>query len=402
MQVQSGDTIVLTDKLERPAQSFCQRREGSIPRVASLSNDMEHVLAEHARREDREAQSIETSVGVLRELGWLDHAVPHSSGGSNLGFGGRDGAHSVRRLMELAGANLPLARLFEGHVNAHWLIHAYGHRELQDRAAELTHTGELLGVWGADGAQPVAWNESTGRLAGEKRFASGLGTVSHAVVTARAETGVQLYFVDVSDSMRADHGDWNMVGMRATASGTFDFDDLAPESFRELGVPGDYDREPGLVTGVWRIAALQLGATFSLLEAVRSELRLRDRLDSDAQVIRLAASLYRAQACIDLVTRAAEFCDSKSARDEPERAVALSLYARLMSADLAQTALVAAECSLGLSHFAERSDSGRIARDLSTYIRQISPDAFIQRSCRYVLESPCKLARFFEREAEAK
>ena len=51
----------------------------------------------------------------------------------------------------------------------------------------------------------------------------------------------------------------------------------------------------------------------------------------------------------------------------------------------AQDTIAAVERSVGLAHFARGSDTGRIARDLATYCRQVARDAMEQRSGRILL-----------------
>ena len=284
----------------------------------------------------------------------------------------------ARALVAVAEANLPLARLLEGHVNARLLVALHG---------DGPPPPGLLGVWGADGAAPLGLER--GRLAGGKRFASGLGTVAHAVVTVGQGDAARLALVDVSDSSRHRPGTWDMAGMRATVSGDVDLSGLEP---RWLGGPGDYFLEPHFLGGVWRIAALQLGGALGLLGAARDALAASGRLGADAQVARLAPLLARAMAAFGLVGRAAEVASGPEGRADPDRAVMLSIQARLLTEDLAQDAVAAVERSVGLAHFAAGAETGRIARDLATYCRQAARDAFEQRAGRIALDRPGPLS----------
>ena len=278
------------------------------------------------------------------------------------------------RLVAVAEANLPAARLIEGHVNALHLIELYGDGPRDDG---------LHGVWGADGDPPLACR--AGRLEGGKRYASGLGVVSRAVVSVGSGDRCRLVVVDVSDPACHRPAAWTAVGMRATLSGEVDLTGLAPEW---LGAPGDYMREPHFVGGVWRIAALQLGGALGLLRAARDGLAARGRLDADAQVARLGPLVGRAMAAFGLVERAAAIASGSEGRADPERAVMLSSQARLLTEELAQDAVAAVERSLGLPHFDADAETGRIARDLATYCRQVARDAFEQRAGRIALGRP--------------
>ena len=289
-----------------------------------------------------------------------------------------DPQHLARALVAVAEANLPLARLLEGHVNARLLLRVHDGPPVP---------AGLLGVWGADGDPPTRLG-ATG-LTGGKRFASGLGTVAHAVVTVGRDEATRLALVDVSDADRHRPGTWAMAGMRATVSGDVDLTGLAP---RWIGDAGDYFREPHFVGGVWRIAALQLGGTLGLLAAARDALDAADRLGAEAQVARLGPLVARAMAAFGLVERAAAVASGPEGRADPERAVALSIQGRLLTEDLAQDAVAAVERSIGLAHFAAGSETGRIARDLATYCRQAARDAFEQRAGAIALGRPGPLS----------
>ncbi|MCP1200860.1 acyl-CoA dehydrogenase family protein [Notoacmeibacter sp. MSK16QG-6] len=317
---------------------------------------------------------------VLREAGWLSSALPRDRGGSGLGEGGERARYSVHAFARLAGANMSIARLFEGHVNAIGLIMTYGDADLKAMICEHVRRGSLLGIWGADGSRPVVIGED-GKLDGTKQFASGLGIVAFALITAKVASGTQLCFVRVDDPARQDASSWAMSGMRATVSGTYDFSGLA--DFETVGEVDAYYREPLFVGGVWRIAAIQAGGTFALLEAARDALRERGRLDAEPQLARLGTITARAFGSLGLVERAAR--TAMQADGDPEDAVALSIFARLLTEEIAQDAIAAVERSVGLAHFDAASQTGRIARDLAVYIRQAARDAFLQRAAAQVL-----------------
>lgn len=281
------------------------------------------------------------------------------------------GADLPARLVAVAEANLPVARLLEGHVNA---------VELIARLGGPCDPGRLHGVWGADGATPVALE--AGRLTGGKRYASGLGTVERAVVTVGSGAAARLAVVDVTDPARHRPATWAMHGMRATVSGDIDLSGLRPDW---IGSPGDYFEEPHFLGGVWRIAACQLGGTLGLLAAARDALAERGYLEAPAQLSRLGPLVGRAMAGFGLVERAAAVASGPEGAADPERAVALSIQARLLTEEIAQDAIAATERSVGLPHFAEGAATLRMARDLATYCRQAARDAFEQRAAAHAL-----------------
>lgn len=308
--------------------------------------------------------SIEPSMAALLRSGCLTEIDPVAL---------------TKTLVAVAEANLPAARLAEGHVNALQLFALHG--AMQDDAMSL------LGVWGADGADPVALRDDT--LTGGKRYASGLGIVTHAIVTVPWDETSRLAVLDVTDTARHAPETWRMSGMRATRSGDVDLTGMRPDW---LGGPGDYYREPYFVGGVWRIAALQLGGTLGLLGEARDWLAARDRLEADAQVARLGPLIGRSLAAFGLVERAAEVAMGPAGRGDPDRAVMLSAQARLLTETLALDTIAAVEQSIGIAHFEDAAATGRVARDLATYCRQAARDAFEQRAGRIALSRPGPLS----------
>ena len=329
------------------------------------------MLAGAAAAEDRGEVPISGSVDRLREAGWL---ASEPLAPSRL-FG---------RLVRLGEANLSLARLYEGHVNALRLARTLGSAETWAEVQALAEGGAFLGVWGAEGAVPLGMEGD--RLTGGKRFASGLGVVTHAVVTLGQGEGVRLALLDVTDADRHRPETWRKTGMRATVSGDFDAAGLPAAALRWIGTPGRYLEEPGFVGGTWRIAAVQLGGTLGLLRAAAGQLSAIGRLGAEAQVARLAPVLTRALAAGAFVQRAARVAEGAAGQAEPERAAALSAQSRLLTEEIGQDAIAAVERAVGLAHFDEDAPTGRIARDLATYMRQAARDAFLQRAGRWSLE----------------
>jgi hypothetical protein len=278
----------------------------------------------------------------------------------------------ARTLVRIAEANLPVARYCEGHVNALRLLRLHG-------AAIDPHV--LYGIWGADGERAVRLGHD-GRLVGEKRYCSGLGLIDRAILTVGSDDGVHLAVVDAREPERLYPQAWNMLGMRATLSGRFTVDGLVPDW---LGGADAFFQEPSFLGGTWRIAALQAGGTLGLLGAARDRLAASGRLDAEAQLARLGTALMETLGGLGQVERAAEVAEGSEGLSDPDRAVALSLGARLQTEETAQRAIQAVERSIGLVHFDAESETGRIARDLATYCRQAARDAFLQKAAGIAL-----------------
>ncbi|WP_108485341.1 acyl-CoA/acyl-ACP dehydrogenase [Oceaniglobus ichthyenteri] len=333
--------------------------------------DVSKALRAAAAKEERGARPISRSIDLLRQADLLTDD------------GASDPARAARALMQVGAANLGVGRLFEGHVNALHLVRLYGTKVQKARVDRRIAEGALLGVWGADGAVPVTLDATGKHLQGGKCFASGLGTVTHALVTVDSGPEVRLALVDVTDAARSDLSAWDMQGMRATASGTYDFTGLSTAQVEWIGNPGDYLKEPHFVGGVWRIAALQAGATAGLLDGAAADLRMAGRMDAEAQKARLMSVLIQGWAGMALVERAADAAaDRRIAQDD---IVATSIAARLFTEEVGLDAIRAVEQSIGLRHFDTGSETGRMARDLAVYLRQAARDAFLQRAAQTAL-----------------
>ncbi len=343
---------------------------GTIPR---------RELASAAAAEDRGEVSIAGSISHLHKAGLLAWDPPSP-------------VMLCADLMAVAESSLPVARLYEGHLNAIRLVQTLGGKDLQDELRRDVNDGVLLGVWGAEGAIPLFVDGDL--LAGGKRFCSGLGTVGKAVVTVGQGDAVRLAVLEVSDPCRHQPEAWRKTGMRATVSGDFDATGMLASSLCCFGAPGRYLEEPGFIGGVWRIAAVQVGATLGLLRAAADHLQGLGRLMAEPQVARLAPVLTRALAAADFVRRAAICAEGPAGQQEPERAVSMSAQARLLTEDVGQDAIAAVERSVGLPHFDEDAITGRIARDLGTYMRQAARDALLQRAGGWALGRPGSYLQF--------
>ena len=318
-----------------------------------------------ARLAEAAYSDFDASIDLLRQSGLL---------------GAMDGVDAARAMRRVGEADLSLGRLYEGHVNARHLIETYAEPELfADCRAEM-EAGRLFGVWGADGL--VAVSVSGTRLSGAKRFASGLGHVDRAIVSAKSPEGQRLFVVDARETARHDPQGWNMSGMQQSRSGGFDCDRLAG---RPLGGPEVYTREPHFLGGTWRIAAVTLGGTTGLLDRAASVLRARGQEGSEAHLLRLGPVAGRVLSAWPAILRAARAASGEEGAAAPQAAAVQSLSVRLLSEEIGQSAIAAVERSVGLSMFDAADPVGRMARDLACYMRQAARDAFSAKVGRALL-----------------
>ncbi len=324
---------------------------------------------------DRTDGCLLADVASLREAGWLRACLPTIAGGS--GWGCEPGATEAAflALRNMGRANLSVARLFEGHMNAAKLVDLYAAPALRDRVFADVRDGVMLGVWGADTpARPLAL-EVTGDqlvLVGGKRFASGLGVIGAAVVIARMGEGVQMLVVPADDPARADAQPWRMAGMRATRSGEYDFGGLKLGDDARLGQAGDYTREPHFEGGVWRYCAAHLGAAEALHTAMIEALVASGRQDDPHQRDRIVRAAIAIETARLWILRAAYAVEAKDA--DPQKA-ALALLAREVTERSCLAVIAQCERALGMAAHVEGTAIERIRRDLALFVCQAAPDA---------------------------
>ena len=193
---------------------------------------------------DRCERGPEREIALLRDAGLLWRPLPSELGGEDWAGSGADSAKLLNVLWALGSASLPIARLYEGHINAIQLIVDNGTQAQRERIAAVVRDGAMLGVWGADGPVPVSLCATTRRLAGSKSFTSGLGDIAIVVITAATPSGMQMVIVDVDDAARADHDAWDMVAMSGSRSGGYDFTDLQTSHNDWLGNANAMLEEP--------------------------------------------------------------------------------------------------------------------------------------------------------------
>jgi alkylation response protein AidB-like acyl-CoA dehydrogenase len=321
---------------------------------------------------DEGREDLSADVEALRQAGILTAPLPDGGGIGVLPSGA---LACVALLRAIGRANLSLARLVEGHVNAVKLAVLYGAPATRKRVEAGVRAGRLMGVWGADAGAPVTLSRRGGAfvLEGTKRFASGLGVVADAVVTAATDGCTQLVLVPADDPSRADPAAWRMSGMRATRSGTYRLDGLLVDEWQLLGEPGDYGREPHFEGGVWRYCAAHLGGAEALYGHMVGQLTAAGRADDPLQARRIAEAAVACETARLWVTTAA--LRAEAGGGDAEGAAAYALLAREATEAACLTVIDTVERALGTAAHDTANPVERLRRDLSLFLRQAAPDA---------------------------
>lgn len=281
----------------------------------------------------------------------------------------------LRLLYEIGRNDLPLGRLFEGHVDALQIVSRYGDPAQVAGAHSAARMGARFGVWNAEfAAEPLRLNGHT--LDGGKSFASGAGILSHALVTADSEGGRQLILVDLARTPPdIDRSWWRVIGMQRSETHVVRWSNTPILPANLIGKPGDYAREPWFGGGALRFAAVQAGGIAALVDHARDHLVKTGRACDPIQASRLATLYALATAAAGAVALAAR---SWFDEDDDTR-LALVAAARAAVAAEADRALALAQQAVGLQGmFVDHPLSAAIA-DLSVYLRQPAPDAQVAR-----------------------
>ncbi|MCE2563561.1 acyl-CoA dehydrogenase [Komagataeibacter sp. FNDCF1] len=355
-------------------------------------------LEEEASANDAPAAFPAYGLERLRQLGALSAALPCALGGH--GFGTEpDGAQGLLHLLRLVGqGSLALGRIVEGHVNAIRLIACYGTVGQLVHVATAIQDGALLGVWVTDGAPALRMSPAGDGivLQGEKAFASGVGHVTHALVTAATPEGMTRMLLVALDGAHVVHASiGGLAGMRGAVTGRCDFSGTTLPAGCLIGQAGDYVRQPEFSAGAWRGMAVALGGIERLGTLLRDQLAGRGRTDSPAQQARMGMALIAAETAL-LWTRKAAMVACLHERYGAQDIAATVNLARMAVERAGLDVIELVQRGLGLAAFVRSNVVERVIRDLATYLRQPAPDEtlceaacwFIQRNLPQPEDTP--------------
>jgi len=346
------------------------------------------TLQREAAGNDNAAEFPTESFRCLRQAGVLRATLPEALGG--LGFGdGEAGAAALLLLLQLLGeASLPVARLYEAHVNALTLICRYGGASLVQRCARDALAGELFALWVTDPqAGGLALQPEDGRLVlhGGKAFCSAAGTATRALVTAATPTGIRMLIIAIPPGTRVRPSPIKLAGMRAAATGSMDLSGIAVTPDALLGAEGDYLREPVFSAGAWRSAAAALGGLTALVKIHRETICRRGRAEDPHQQARFGALLIAYETARLWMGQAAlRGCLED---DSVGAIVAYINLARLAVETACLDAMRLTQRSLGLGAFIAGHDAERVCRDLATYLRQPAPDETLAKAATHYFQA---------------
>lgn len=281
-----------------------------------------------------------------------------------------------RALARVAGCDLGLAKLYEGHTDALAVLAECG-------AAQHAHDG-IWGMWAAEPpdarAHIVARDGERVQLQGRKAWCSGALQINRALLTAWENDQPQLVAVELSHpSQRIQAEQWQAVGMASTASVTVEFDNSPGLA---IGTPGQYLSRPGFWQGGAGIAACWYGAAEALAGYLREHCnKPRPDPHADAHLGAVDAALYGARAAL---RECAAWIDQHPQDDA-------SFEVRRTRAQIEQAVEQVIQHvgrALGATPFCRSSHFARLSADLPVYLRQSHAERDLAELGQQVTRTP--------------
>ena len=170
-------------------------------------------------------------------------------------------------LADLAGEDLSLARLGEGHADAVAILAELG--------GPRPEPGSRWGVWAANPPGPNVTATRRGGgwlLQGAKQYCSGARVCTDALVTAAADDGARLFAV-ATGRLEPDPASWPATGMAGSDTLNVAFPGIPAIA---VGPPGGYTSRPGFSHGGVGVAACWYGGARAIARTLLSAAAKRD------------------------------------------------------------------------------------------------------------------------------
>ena len=264
-----------------------------------------------------------------------------------------------RQLATVAGIDLALLKLYEGHTDALAILHELG-----------TSPFQAAGIWGVWAAEPpdakVAVSQRCGdmiRLNGRKAWCSGAQSLDYALLTSwGGDDQPQLVAVELRQpGVRFNSDTWHAVGMGGTGSLDVYFDNAVGSC---VGDSGAYLSRPGFWQGGAGIAAAWYGAAVALAKTLRAHRHHgRPEPHADAHLGSVDAALYGAAAAL---RECAQWIDAHPQADASLPVQRLRAQVEMAVEDVCRHVGRA----LGATPFCRDPHFARLAADLQVFIRQ--------------------------------
>ena len=278
---------------------------------------------------------------------------------------------TVGALAEVAGIDLCLARLVEGHVDARRILAQAGTRPVDGVYGVWASRSAGTGVRAIQG--PEGWH-----LSGQVRFASGVDVIDRVLLPGWVDDRTHLLFDIAADVVQPDRSTWHTSAMDASRSFTVVVDSIAGDP---IGEENFYLDRPGFVVGGLGVAAVWAGGARAVTDQVATGLRTFSA--SPHQLRRLGRMEQAAWQAGVLVEHVAERIDDLD-RGAVERSVA---SARSGVVDACETVIDEAAKIVGPGGLVGSARLARTLADLQLYIRQHHADHTWEAAGQHTLKS---------------
>ena len=339
----------------------------------------------------------------VQEMNWLSQAglfgivLP----GNELDFTKKKTLQLLQLLKAVGRANLSVARIYEGHINALFLIHLFATTEQKKKWFADAADGCLFGVWNTgnnEAIQMVENHTNTLELRGKKTFASGAGLVNRALVTGYInsgnKSGWQMCIVNMNNRSNngTDYNSWKPLGMASSVSYTVDFTGYQGDVFNLFGEPDNYYQQPFFSGGAIRFCAAQLGGAEALFNNTVVYLKNLQRTDDAYQAVRIAEMATELASGNLWLQQSANNWDKWN--EDVTKNNTLIAFINMTRTAIERICLRVIELSskcIGARGLMQPYRMERIIRDLQFYLRQPAPDAAVRYVADYVIQSHLKI-----------
>jgi alkylation response protein AidB-like acyl-CoA dehydrogenase len=275
---------------------------------------------------------------------------------------------------DLAGEDLSLARLGEGHADAIAI--------LAELRGPRPRPGSRWGVWAANPPGPNVTASRQGGmwlLDGTKQYCSGARVCTNALVTAAAEDGARLFAVAVRD-LEPLEGSWPATGMAGSDTLNVGFVSVPAVP---VGPPGGYVNRPGFSHGGAGVAACWYGGARAVGRTLLCAAAKRD----------IGPHALAHLGAVDLALRAARFALSRAAQEidaDPGNlngeGALRALRVRTLTEAVATDVLARTGRALGAGPLSHDDAHSRAVADLTVYLRQHHAERDLARLGELVAE----------------
>ena len=253
--------------------------------AVTAAHQLAEALIPGAIQRDRDGAGTvpHEAIAALDSSGLLGVTVPRADGGPGLGM--RTLAEVIRIV---AAADPAIAQIPQGHFLMVDVLTVHGSTEARKRVLGEVLAGRRLGnalaERGGKHAQDLRTRIVDGRLDGVKYYTTGALTSAWIAVSALDENGrVVLALVPRDAPGVSVDTDWDMIGQRATISGTATFEQVAVEPGLRIDYAHAYEVPQQLGARAQLVhAAIEVGIAGAALRDARSYLREKARPSTEA------------------------------------------------------------------------------------------------------------------------